>query len=83
MQVRAPFSSTRIGLGMIGDLNASVVRRIGDRWGIRAGYTLLWLADVAPAANQWDFSDTPTSGTQLRTGSVFLHGATLGLEAAW
>ncbi len=83
VQVRAPFSSTRIGLGMIGDLNASVVRRIGDRWGIRAGYTLLWLADVAPAANQWDFSDTPTSGTQLRTGSVFLHGATLGLEAAW
>jgi len=83
VQIRPPRSSGFNGVGMIGDLNATIVRRIGDHWGIRAGYTLLWLADVAPAANQWDFTDTPTSGTQLRTGTVFLHGATLGLEAAW
>lgn len=81
--IREPRSSTRLGIGMIGDLNAVVVRRIGDHWGVRAGYTLLWLEGVAPAANQWDFTDTPSSGTRLVPGSVFLHGATFGLEAAW
>jgi len=83
VQVRGPVSATSTGVGMIGDLNAAVVRRFGDHWGLRAGYTLLWLAGVAPAANQWDFSNTSTSGTGVDTGTVFLHGATLGIEASW
>jgi hypothetical protein len=83
VQVRGPTSSSSTGVGMIGDLNAAVVRRFGDHWGLRAGYTVLWFTGVAPAANQWDFSDTPTSGTGVNTGTVFLHGATLGLEATW
>jgi hypothetical protein len=81
--IREPRSSTRLGIGMIGDLNAVVVRRVGDHWGVRAGYSLIWLEGVAPAANQWDFTDTPSSGTRLVPGSVFLHGATFGLEATW
>lgn len=81
--VREPRSATTGGVGMIGDINATAVRRLGDHWAVRAGYTLLWFAGSAPAANQWDFTNTPTSGTRLATGTVFLHGATLGVEAAW
>lgn len=81
--IREPRSNTRVGVGMIGDLNASVVRRLGDTWGLRAGYTLLWLSGVAPAAAQWDFTNATTSGTRIVPGTVFLHGASLGLEAAW
>lgn len=83
LQVRGPRSSTLDGMGVIGDVNASVVRRFGEAWSLRAGYTFLWLSGVAPAAAQWDFTDTPTSGTRLVPGTVFLHGATLGLETCW
>lgn len=83
VQVREPRKASTAGAGMIGDLNATVVRRLGDHWGVRAGYTLLWLTGVAPAASQWDFTDTPTSGTGVVKDTVFLHGATLGLEAQW
>ncbi|MFM7108064.1 MAG: hypothetical protein ACKOZU_05615 [Planctomycetaceae bacterium] len=81
--IRGPQSSTSTGVGMIGDINASAVRRLGDHWSVRAGYTLLWFAGAAPAANQWDFANTPTSGPGIERGTVFLHGATLGVEAAW
>lgn len=83
VEIREPRSSTRAGVGMIGDLNATAVRRLGDHWGLRAGYTLLWFSGVAPAAEQWDFANATTSGTRVVPGTVFLHGATLGLEASW
>lgn len=83
VEIREPRSSTRVGVGMIGDLNAALVRRFGDHWGVRAGYTLLWFSGVAPAAGQWDFTNTTTSGSGIVPGTVFLHGATLGVEAAW
>lgn len=81
--IREPQKASAIGVGMIGDLNAAVVRRLGDHCALRAGYTLLWFAGAAPAANQWDFTNTSTSGSGVSTGTVFLHGATLGLETAW
>lgn len=84
VQIREPRKASTMGVGMIGDLNASVVRRLGDHWGLRAGYQLLWLAGAAPAASQWDFTNDPaTSGTGVAKDTVFLHGASLGLEAAW
>lgn len=83
VEIREPRSSARVGVGMIGDLSTTLVRRFGDHWGVRAGYTLLWFSGVAPAAEQWDFSNTTTSGSGIVPGTVFLHGATLGLEAAW
>jgi len=81
--IREPRSATRVGVGMIGDLSATLVRRLGDHWGLRAGYTLLWFSGVAPAADQWDFTNTTTSGSGVVPGTVFLHGATLGVEASW
>lgn len=83
LEIRGPRSSTLDGMGFIGDVNAMVVRRLGDGWSLRAGYTLLWFPGVAPAAEQWDFTNVTTSGSRLVPGTVFLHGATLGLEAGW
>ena len=59
-------------------------RRLSDMWWLRLGYNMIWLSGVALAPNQWDFTDTATSGTTLvGGGGVFLHGANLGLEARW
>ena len=83
-QYRPQTSARDVGVGFVGDINYSLVRRLNDRWSLRAGYNLIWLSGVALAPNQFDFSFTTTSGTQLVDGgSVFLHGANLGLEAQW
>jgi len=53
-------------------------------WSLRAGYNLMWIENVALAPDQLDFTFTPTSGTMLNdNGGVFLHGANVGLQAAW
>ena len=80
----APRWRAFMGVGFIGDLNLSAVRRLTDTWWLRAGYNLIWLSGAALAPDQWDFTDTPTSGTTLvGGGGLFLHGANLGVEARW
>lgn len=77
-------SLSRGGVGFIGDLNGSLVRRLSNHWWLRAGYNLIWLSGAALAPDQWDFTDTPASGTTLvGGGGLFLHGANLGVEARW
>ena len=77
-------SARDVGVGFIGDINYSIVRRLNRKWSLRAGYNLIWISGVALAPNQFDFTNTPTSGKTLaNTGNVFLHGANLGLEAKW
>lgn len=84
VEVRGPRSGTAGDVGMIGDLTFSLARRLNDTWGLRAGYNLIWLTGVALAANQWDFTTTDSSGTGLVGDStLFLHGASLGIEARW
>jgi hypothetical protein len=79
--IRGPRSSDDGGMGMIGDLNFTAVRRLNDTWGLRVGYNLVWFTGVALAADQWEFSDSASSGTSLNgTGSLFLHGLNLGLD---
>jgi hypothetical protein len=71
---------------MIADMNLSAIYRFNETWGLRAGYNLFWLTGVALAPDQWDFSarQTAAAGTGLNnTGSLFLGGANLGLEARW
>lgn len=77
---------------MIGDINASLIYRLSETWGLRVGYNLIWLSGVALAPNQFNMGTTPSSGTSgeflgsttLNGGSsVFLQGANLGLEARW
>ena len=81
---RPATSASNGGVGFIGNLNASLIYRLTDMWGVRCGYNMIWLTNAALAPSQWDFSDTSTSGSRINdNGTVFLHGANLGLEARW
>ncbi len=72
------------GVGFLGDLNYTVTRRLNDTWWLRLGYNMIWLSGVALAPDQWDFTNTATSGTTLvGGGGLFLHGVNLGLESRW
>ena len=83
-QVRDPQSATASGVGFIGSLNGTLIYRLTQYWGIRAGYNLYWLTNSALAPTQWDFSNTATSGTGINdNGGIFLHGANLGVERRW
>ena len=71
-------------MGGIFDWNVALVHHIDDIWSIRAGYTMLWLTGVALAPDQFDFStDTLAGTTVVGEKTVWLQGATLGLEARW
>jgi hypothetical protein len=82
--IRPARATSDVDVGFVADLNYSLARRLGEHWWLRLGYNLIWVTGVALAPNQFDFTDTATSGTNLIGGSsVFLHGANLGLEARW
>lgn len=71
-------------VGGIFDWSVTVVRHIDDVWSIRAGYTMLWLTGVALAPDQFDFTTNTTAGTTVAgENTVWLQGATLGLEGRW
>lgn len=77
-------SATRGQVGYVGDISLSAIYRLTDTWGIRAGYNTVWLGGLALAPNQYDFSVTDAAGGRLNpNGEMFLHGASLGLEARW
>jgi hypothetical protein len=85
-----PFRPLRGGVdgnvGLVSDMMLSAIWRINDRCGLRVGYNLFWLTGVALAPDQFDFSASngPEAGTGVqRTGSVFLNGASAGVEARW
>jgi hypothetical protein len=83
-QQRGALSATGTDVGFIGDINLSVIYRLTDVWGIRAGYNTVWINGLALAPNQFDFTNTSVSGTGLNSGDgIFLNGANLGLEARW
>ena len=69
-------------VGFVGDLNVSAVYRLNDVWGIRAGYSTVWITGLALAPDQFDFTDTDFAGI-AGGGGMFLSGANLGLEARW
>jgi hypothetical protein len=83
-QQRGTRSSTGTDVGFIGDINLSVIYRLTEVWGIRAGYNTVWIGGLALAPNQFDFANTSVAGTGLNSGdAIFLSGANLGLEARW
>lgn len=84
--LRTPRSGSDVGMGMVADMNLSAVYRIDDVWGLRIGYNLLWITGVALAPDQWNFSTSQAAsvGSGVSgTGSMFLSGGNLGLEARW
>ena len=73
-------------MGMIAEMNWSAIYRIDDVWGFRVGYNLMSLTGLALAPDQWVFSPSTAAavGTGVSgTGSLFLCGGSLGLEARW
>jgi hypothetical protein len=82
--LRDPVSARGGQVACVADINISGTYRLNETWGIRAGYNVMWVEGVATALDQLDFTDTPTSGSNLiSTGGLFLHGANVGLEANW
>ena len=81
---RGPRASRVGGMGMIADMNLSAAYRWNEVMALRIGYNLLWLTGIALGPDQWDFSSNPDGGQAVsRTGSVYLAGASLGIEARW
>ena len=79
-------SASHSGMGSITDMNLTAVRRIDDTWGLRVGYNLIWLTGVALAPDQWSFSGSRSAAAGdnlVGTGSIFLQGGSVGLEARW
>ncbi|HEY2882255.1 MAG TPA: BBP7 family outer membrane beta-barrel protein [Pirellulales bacterium] len=53
-------------------------------WCVTGGYNVIWADQLALAPNQLDFTNDPNSGTVLNhTGSIFMHGAHLGVACRW
>lgn len=71
-------------VAFVGELNLTGIYRLTETWNVRAGYNLMWIAGVALAPDQLDFSGEIGAGNQVASnGGVFLHGVNLGLEARW
>lgn len=83
-QERGAESATATGVGFIGQLNGTLIYKITERWGLRAGYNFYWLTNAALAPAQWTFATDAGAGTGINdNGTLFLHGANLGTEYRW
>lgn len=72
------------GAAGVFDLGGAVVFPFGEKWGLRLGATMLCLAGVALAPDQFDFSNDLLAGTTVDGGqTLWLGGASLGLEGRW
>lgn len=80
---RPASSSANTEVGFIGDINLSAIYRLTDTWGIRAGYNTIWIGGVALAPDQFSFAADGPVTTVSNGGGIFLHGASVGLEARW
>jgi hypothetical protein len=80
-----PLASADEGqVAFLGELGLTGIYRLNETWNLRAGYNLLYLAGVALAPDQLDFSGDIPSGGQLHSnGGVLLHGVSFGIEARW
>jgi len=83
--VRRPaVSSSTTQTAFVGEINPTVIYRLTNVWGLRAGYNLIWAEGLALAPNQLDFTTASGAGTAINTsGGIFLHGASAGIEARW
>ena len=78
------FSNADGNTSFVGDLNISAGFQLTCVWAFRCGYNLLWIDQVALAADQLNFNIGPTAGTGVdRRGDVFLQGINVGFEGRW
>lgn len=57
--------------------------QISSGLAVRGGYNWFWLAGVARASDQLDFTGPVNTGMALDTGTAHFHGPHAGLEARW
>ncbi len=71
-------------VGGIFDIDIAVSRRFSEHWAVRVGWNSIWVTGVALATNQFDFSNAATAGTGIADGgTLWLNGATVGVEGRW
>ncbi len=67
-----------------GELGLNATWRFNSTWAVRGGYQVYWLEGVAIAPNQVLSTDLATQTGGINAGgSMFLHGAHVGIEANW
>lgn len=66
-------------VAFVGDINLTAGVQLTRSIALRGGYQLLWLSGVTTATDQLAASSSVTD----TNGSVFFHGATVGLECGW
>jgi hypothetical protein len=69
----------------LGEIGLVGVWDLSQCLGLRAGYQLMWIDGVALAPEQIPVTDLTAPGSVVldASGSVFYHGATVGLELRW
>jgi hypothetical protein len=78
------FRTGRDNTAFVGDLNFVGVYQLDERWALRAGYQLLWLAGVGVGSMQFHDIDLVAPEFETNTsGAVFFHGALMGIERSW
>jgi hypothetical protein len=83
-QLLRNFTTYDSSVAFVGDLNLSIGFRINQVWAARCGYNVIWIDQVALAANQLDFAVNPTAGHNITSnGDIILHGINIGLEGHW
>ncbi|HEX4144955.1 MAG TPA: BBP7 family outer membrane beta-barrel protein [Pirellulales bacterium] len=71
-------------VSFLSEFGANAIYRLSEHWGLRFGYTFIWVDGLALAPNQLDYTFTTTSGTGLNHGgNVFLSAINLGVEFHW
>ena len=77
-------SASNAHLSFVGEIGLSVSYQFAKHFAVRAGYQALWLSGVALAPNQISATDFMAGQAGVDTsGSLFCHGANVGLEVAW
>lgn len=83
-ELRPPVGASDTQVAFVGELGLTGIYRFSDHWGLRAGYSLIWLEGLALAPDQLDFSLDPAAGSTInQDGGLLLHGFHVGIEARW
>ena len=73
-------SSSAHTTSFVGDISFTGVFNLNDTWAIRAGYQLLWITNLALAANQVPTGPLLNVNT---SGDAFFNGALVSLQASF
>jgi hypothetical protein len=77
-------SVSRSLASFVGDINFTGVYAINDRWALRGGYQMLWLAGVALGSDQYATNSFMyAANASVADGNVFFQGGMASLQCSW